>query len=710
MGQERLFIRSKRGVQREIVGGMNRAISGVTLVFIRAWSVRLAVALAALMLLPAVTVHAQDERSVEWLRYDVTLDAGVDGSIHVTEDQEIQFSGGSFSTGFANIPLGRIDAIQNVVVSIQTGADLVPLTFVPPEEYDSAPGTYTGRLTNTEIEVDYAFPPTDAAGEVRTIVLAYDVFGAVRSYPENDPPNQQIWWTAIGEEVTAVAPVRNASVTVNLPTQLDPETVRAEPVEVETDGTSWTWRRGELTEGDSFEVRLRFPPVVNAPPPSWQQADDARRQRAETVDDRSAITGLAFIGMGLLLTVGGGLGVYGLWYSRGRDPHAGLIADFLPQPPEALPPGVAGTLLDELAGEREAVATMVDLANRGVITMKETSDGGILGIGANRDFTIELHGDGTGLAAFEKDLLSALFGAKLVPGATVPLSEVKESFESAQESLKEDLYAEVVSRGYFPRSPEATRDQWKLITGAAVAVAIGLGWLLLAAFAEWSPWAWFPSIVAVLIALGLGLLSGKMPRKTQAGAEAAAKWRAFQRYLESIERYEKLDEAQGIFDRYLPFAIAFGLEDSWVRKFAAVQTPTPGWFNSGGGLGGDVFDTGPARRRRYGRPFGGGVYIPGGGSIGDKGGEWGGGSDGPGGGFDMPDLQGTSDRAGKTLQSSSDGLFDMLNTAAKVFGGMGGGDWSGGGGGRSGGWGGGGGGGRGGGGGGSSGGGGRGFG
>ena len=60
---------------------------------------------------------------------------------------------------------------------------------------------------------------------------------------------------------------------------------------------------------------------------------------------------------------------------------------------------------------------------------------------------------------------------------------------------------------------------------------------------------------------------------------------------------------------------------------------------------------------------------------------------GGGGEFDLPDLQETSDRAGRTLQSSSDGLFQMLNAAATVFGafagggrGGGGGGWRGGGG------------------------------
>ena len=66
-----------------------------------------------------------------------------------------------------------------------------------------------------------------------------------------------------------------------------------------------------------------------------------------------------------------------------------------------------------------------------------------------------------------------------------------------------------------------------------------------------------------------------MPRKTRAGAEAAAKWRAFRRYLDDIEKYEGVEEAKAIFERYLPYATAFGLDRTWVAKFASVQAPTP---------------------------------------------------------------------------------------------------------------------------------------
>jgi hypothetical protein len=48
---------------------------------------------------------AQSDKSVVWNTYDVTLDLRNDGSYHVTERQEIDFQGGPFSGGFADIPL-----------------------------------------------------------------------------------------------------------------------------------------------------------------------------------------------------------------------------------------------------------------------------------------------------------------------------------------------------------------------------------------------------------------------------------------------------------------------------------------------------------------------------------------------------------------------------------------------------------------------------
>ena len=92
------------------------------------------------------------------------------------------------------------------------------------------------------------------------------------------------------------------------------------------------------------------------------------------------------------------------------------------------------------------------------------------------------------------------------------------------------------------------------------------------------PTVWMPG--AALLALGalVWVVARVMPRKTVAGAKAAAKWRAFGKYLKQIDEFEQLDMAQDLFDRYLPYAIAFEIETSWITTFSRVATPAPRWW------------------------------------------------------------------------------------------------------------------------------------
>ena len=85
----------------------------------------------------------------------------------------------------------------------------------------------------------------------------------------------------------------------------------------------------------------------------------------------------------------------------------------------------------------------------------------------------------------------------------------------------------------------------------------------------------FPAIGLVIIGLALRGMARAMPVKTRLGAEEAAKWNAFRRYLANLEKYENLEEAKGRFEQFLPYATAFGLDQSFIQKFASVATPVP---------------------------------------------------------------------------------------------------------------------------------------
>ena len=611
-------------------------------------SVLLAVVLALAFGVALAHPVAAQTRGVTYDRFDVALELRQDATFHVVETQVVRFEGGPFTVGFRRIPLERIEAIRDVRVAEQTASGLRPYQFDELHRLANGPGRFNATTFATHVFVSWSFEPTSYAS--RTFVVDYDVVGALRVYPDENPPNQQIWWAAVGAELTEENDVAAARATIRLPRPVPLDQVvaaaddRVNPAPPSTDGQTFTWERGRIPRGQAFEVRLQFRPLVDAEPPAWQAADDERRAREEQQRQRDAARDLFFLAAGLGLVVGGGLGGYGIWRARGRDPYTGLVADFLTQPPDDLPPGAVGTLLDERADEHDIVATLLDLGRRGIIAIKEESGLGVLGIGGARDFLLRVVADEPKLAPFEEALAHSLFGPELTKGETARLSGVHAAFVRAYPTIMAGLYDELVARGYFPRSPEATRKSWRL--GAQVTLVVALAIAAVSVVLD-AGLAWLPALVVAGLALAALRYGGVMPRKTAAGADAAARWRAFRRYLADIERYESVGEADAIFDRYLPYAVAFGLERSWVEKFAAAGAPTPGWFSGGGSSRRTSDDWGDLAD----------IPLPRGGS-------------GAGGRPPLPDLgglQGLSDRGGRSLQISSDALFTLLRVALMVF-------------------------------------------
>lgn len=604
----------------------------------RHWLV-LVIALATLVALtwqPEVA-YAQD---LYWESYDVTIDLHQDGTFTVTEEQVINFSQGTYSEGFAVIPLGRVEQITNVQVS----ANGTP--------YDRAtsggePGTYTVQVYGGELEILWWFP-TVLAPETRQFTISYDVIGGLRVYPETN--TNQLWWRALDEDFAG--DVRNATITVNLPAEVPPEDLTTgvetsgfdgDEVSIEQiDGDTVRFQMSGFEQGDALEVRLAFPPITTAEVPAWQPAEDERIEREEALEPYKALANLLFLGAGILLVVGSPIGVYLLWRNYGRDVPVEMPADILREPPDDLPPGAVGTLIDEQAEVHDMIATLVDLAERGVIQIEEENSE-ILGFSYSKDWIIRRTGSTEGLPKPESNLLSALLGRK----DEVKLKDVRERFGKRQGEIKTAMYEELVRRGYFPHNPEKIRRAWKVAAFVVIGIAVFLGFTLMGSIGSFAPF--FLAVIIGIGVAGVALLIGSraMPRRTEKGAEAAKRWVAFRNYLAEIERYQDLEQAQEIFSNYLPYAIAFGIEKSWVRKFARIDTPAPHWY------GPYPYPRGP--RRGWSRP--GPVVIGGGGSSG------GGDIDLPG----MPSLQDISGGFAGSLQSMSDGLFDMFDEASDVF-------------------------------------------
>src|SRR5262249_5758199 len=142
-----------------------------------------------------------------------------DGMYHVTETQQVSISDGPFSLGHREIPLARTDGIVNVKMSsLDEEHRRQPLTETDLAGLADGPNRFNVRTTSTIVRVLWTFAPVTYG--TRAFVLEYDVLGALRYYPNGNPANQQIWWTAVGKDLTSETPVRASTVTITLPSQV----------------------------------------------------------------------------------------------------------------------------------------------------------------------------------------------------------------------------------------------------------------------------------------------------------------------------------------------------------------------------------------------------------------------------------------------------------------------------------------------------------
>jgi len=568
-------------------------------------------------------------KTLYWDGWDTTLTILPNGDLHVLERQRINFTDGTFTFGFREIPLAKTGGIVGISVS-------EPGVGVYSEGgFSKQPFTFDATQNGGDLSIRWYFPPT--ANQIRTFDIAYTVKDALRVYDTGD----KLQWQAIATDRDFR--IQEASVTVVLPAGAQFQLIDSAGVAAtwgqSPDGTGVTFlANGSMSPSDSLEVGIEFTHgIIPNEAPAWQEEFDNENLYDENVRP------FVEIGLGLLalmLMIGGPALVFLLWYMRGRDPQVGPVPEYLSEPPDGLPPGVLGTLIDEKADMRDVVATIVDLGRKGALRIEETNKKGWLGLGS-ADFVFRKQEADVSLSTVESAVMGGIFkGGK----STVDLSDLRNKFYTTLPKIQSRLYKEMETRELFRKNPDSTRKLWRGIGFALVALGIGIGVVLGALLSKYT--TMFPCLLGGMVVTGIAVIiaGGAMPAKTVKGSEAAARWMAFKVYLQRIDKIEDLKKVAELFEQYLPYAIAFGIRDSYVRKFAAEpSTPVPIWWVPYGGHG-------------FGRSTTGRI----GGSTTATSGPLGG-PRGPGG------LQGMSDSMTGGLQSMSAGLTSMLNSTGRVL-------------------------------------------
>lgn len=582
--------------------------------------------LLAVSLVATVAPVEAQSKTLVWEQFDVFLNVLPNGDLRVTERQTIQFTSGTFTFGFAVIPLDKTEGIVDISVSEPDQGRVYNQT-----DYSIDPYTFWTSQTGDELEIRWYFPPT--TNNIRTFDLSYTVKGAVRIYEAGD----KLQWIAIDNERDF--PIRDSVVQVTLPEgasflDIDSAGVRADWQQSE-DGRSVRYvAQDSLSPSQTFEIGVEFTHgMIPAEQPDWQPAFDR-----ETYFDQNVrpILNLAVGALALLMAIGGPVLVYLLWYMRGRDPVVGPVPEQISQKPDDLQPGLLGSLIDEKADMQDIVATIVDLARRGYMTIEEKEEKGFFGLGSTDFVYHRTSKPDSDLLDYEKRILRGVFGSSR---KRRELSDLRNKFYKHLPKIQNALYDELVDQDLFKRRPDRTRGLWTGLGIAGIVLAF-VGGIFLTPLAEYS--FAFPCLA---FSLGIGavsllIASRFMPAKTVKGSESAAKWDAFRNYLRELKDLEELDNAAEIFEKYLPYAIAFGMNNSFVNKFARVtDAPAPGWYV-------------PLPRRGLATSGGGRGLAT---------------DVGSGAGMGQGGLQSMSEGMSGGLQSMSDGLTSMLNSAGRVM-------------------------------------------
>ena len=287
--------------------------------------------------------------------------------------------------------------------------------------------------------------------------------------------------------------------------------------------------------------REGFTIVVGWPKGHVHEPGPAERLERTLADNRGLLLALA----GLLVV----LGYLGWAWSRyGRDPRKGVIFPHY-TPPDNYSPASARYIMRMGYDGRVFTAAILSLAVKGYLEIDE--HGG--------KYTLRKRESSQALAAGEQALMDALFAQDPV----VELDNKNHALMSSarlahQKSLKRD-YRKI----YFLTNSILLLPS----LGATTVLVLAIG--LLDAFRP------MVFVVLGLILLAHIVFAWLLRAPTIRGRQLMDKLEGFRSYLQIAEKDElnlrnPPEKTPELFERYLPFALALGVEQKWAEKFAAV--------------------------------------------------------------------------------------------------------------------------------------------
>lgn len=315
---------------------------------------------------------------------------------------------------------------------------------------------------------------------------------------------------------------------------------------------------------------------------------------------------------------------YAYWYrtEKSREGQRAVIPEY--EPPQNLKPAIAEIILKEKLTDRGLSATIIDLAMRGYVTIREMREDEMLFPKLYRRirvmiiavilifiiviilypnvkthdiifvFTLNFltlmlctalikkqyiltkakeYKDDPDLDEYEKEYLNVLLGSS----DCFSTGGMSEAEQKKMLKVKDKIYDKTdVSTKAFERSlnVEKTKNLILMALGYFVLVSAAI----FGDFVVYIRQSAFPVFTFIVCSVGLYAFIKYEARLSGEGIKLKEGWLGFKTYLETAEKHRMQNLKPEYFEKYLPYAIIFGVEKKWAKAFEAMHMPAPKWY------------------------------------------------------------------------------------------------------------------------------------
>jgi len=399
-----------------------------------------------------------------------------------------------------------------------------------------------------------------ASDSTRTVNIDYSASDATKFFPQF----AEFYWNVTGNDW--LVPIQSASTTVYFPADAagnlrvqayqgiygsqDPARASIDEAVVTAESTGPLPARGGLT------VDVYIPEGILREPSTAAKLGRFLRS--------NPILSLPFWAFAVM---------FGLWWYKGRDPNAGLSVAPMYEPPEGLRPAEAGTLIDDSVDPRDVTSVLVDLAVRGYIKIVEAPHKGLLF--STKDYEFHLLKDRDAwndLNDYERAMLDKIYAGG---GTVTRLSDLRNHFYTVLPLIKTEVVTALKAKGMYTVDPDSAH-QFVILGALAIALPYLAAQVLhIADFTN----SVGPLVVCTILAFLIIILFGRQLSATSLkGARTRVQVLGFQEFMNRVDADRLKRMPPDTFEKYLPYAMALGVEHRWAKAFQGIIQNPPTWY------------------------------------------------------------------------------------------------------------------------------------